>query len=793
MMKVNTLWYDKPAKSWMQGMPLGNGRLGAMVQGQLRNETIILNDDTAWVQVAKSRNNPEALKYLPQIRQLLAEGNIEKATALAEAAMIGIPRRQSPYQVLGELNLTFTNHHDNSIEEFRKESAIMDNTASGRADGRTGSYRRSLDIEDATAVVEYPMRGIDYRREHFISGADGVFATSISSSQKGSINLLVTLYRRFDAITTITGDNRILMQGQCGTGGSKFCTLLDIQVTGGRVTAIGNNMHIENADAVTLILTSETDFRQDNYVEACTQRINAAVKLGYEKLKQRHICEYQSYYNRMAFSLSAPDENSSSLTNKSCSSSTDKSSSLSTNGHNSIPTDQRLANMRKGERDLQLVSTYFNFGRYLLISSSRPGSTPANLQGIWCDSYVPSWDSKYTININTQMNYWPAEACGLGDCHTPLLDMIDRARENGRVTAREMYGCKGFVIHHNLDLWCDTAPLDHTRSGVWPMGAAWLCYHLWEHYEYSCDYDYLEKTAYPIMKEAAEFLLDYMYESPQGELLSGPSISPENRYITPDGQVGFLCISPAMDTQIILGLLSRCLKGAEILGIKDDFTANANDAIAKLPPMKISADGRLQEWYHDYEEGEPGHRHISHLFAVYPDNQITKKATPKYYDAARKTLEKRILHGSGGTGWSEAWIISLWARFSEGDLAFKSVESLLKKLTADSLLDIHPPQIFQIDGNFGAVAGMIEMLAQNTEAGLILLPALPSCWESGSIKGLRVKGGLSVDLMWDSGKATAKFTASHAISKKIYAIHDDALIKEINLEKGETCSLEFPY
>ncbi|MCL2572803.1 MAG: glycoside hydrolase family 95 protein [Defluviitaleaceae bacterium] len=696
------LWYKRPARKWIQGMPLGNGRLGAMIQGKMRNETIVLNDDTVWAKVAEKRNNPDAAKYLPQIRQLLLDGQVEKAANLAEASMIGIPRRQSPYQVLGELNLIFTDHPDTPSED----------------------YRRELDIETAISTVSYSLKGTKFNREHFVSGADGVFATRLTTSKKSSINLMVTLFRRFDASVKVLSPKRIIMQGQCGIMGTKFATLLDVDAPGGTVTAIGSYLHIEGADEVILTLTSETNIRTEDYVKACEERI--CIKHNYQQLKSRHLEDYQNYYNRMSFTLKGDEES------------------------NELPTDERLALLRKGNSDLSLISLYFNFGRYLLISSSRPGSMPANLQGIWNDSYAPPWDSKFTININTEMNYWPAEPCGLGDCHTPLFDMLNRARENGKETANQMYNAKGFVIHHNLDMWCDTAPLDSVRSGIWPMGGAWLSYHLWEHYKYTNSLSFLDETAYPIMKEAAEFLLDYMFEDENGQLISGPSMSPENRYILPDGQVGYICLSPAMDTQIVQGLFARVLEAAKILGLDDDFTAQVKSAIPKLPPMKIGKNGGLQEWLHDHEDGEPGHRHISHLFAVYPDNQINE-STPELYRAARHTLEERIKHGSGGTGWSEAWIIALWARFKEGNLAFEAVETLLKDLTEDSLLDIHPPGIFQIDGNLGAVAGMLEMLVQQNDETIILMPALPSAWTDGDVRGIRLKGNIILDITWSNG------------------------------------------
>ena len=763
-MTENKLWYKQPAKTWINGMPIGNGRFGAMVQGKLRGETIAINDDTIWAKVAENRNNPDALAYLPQVRKLLLEGNIGKAAAIAEGAMIGVPRRQSPYQTLGDLSLVFTNHYDDSIEIFREDSDTLDANTQGLVTG----YNRSLDLENAIATVAYEMDGIAYKREHFVSGADAVFVVHLTAEGQGNLSLLATLYRRFDGKTHIASPTRVVMAGQSGFGGTKYHTILDVQHKGGTITPLGTNLFIENADEIILTISCETDYRHENYRDVCEGRMNSVQQYSYEALKARHIADYRSYFARMGFALKDNGENA------------------------HLPTDLRLAKMREGATDLGLVSTYFNFGRYLLISSSRPGSLPANLQGIWNDSFAPPWDSKYTININTQMNYWPAEACGLGDCHTPLFDMLAHACEKGKITAKAMYDCNGFVVHHNLDAWCDTAPLDHTRAGLWPMGGAWLCFHLWEHYLYSQNRAFLAETAYPIICESAEFLLDYMFEDENGQLLSGPSISPENRYIMEDGQIGFLCISPTMDTQIITGLFTKLLSAAAVLGINNALTSRVKEALTKLPPMKVGAEGILQEWLEDYKEGEPGHRHISHLLGVYPERQITVEETPELYHAARNTLVRRIAHGSGGTGWSEAWIIALWARFKEGELAFGAVETLLRKLTADSLLDIHPPGIFQIDGNLGAVAGMIEMLVSDEDHAVTLFPGIPGSWTEGNVSGLRLKGGLVLNLQWANGKATATVEAlgtSNTTTKDVW--HNGRSLGRLTLAPGESCQYHF--
>lgn len=763
----NKLWYEKPAKTWIQGMPLGNGRLGAMLQGKLRTETIFLNDDTVWAKGRTDRNNKDSYKYLPEVRRLLAEGQVERAQALAEISMIGTPKKQSPYQPLGELNLIFSNHCDDSIEAFRSSTILS--SAQSVYQTRVSKYRRVLDYENAIATISYTLEGTNYNREFFISQPDNVLAVRLTSSHKCKLSVCISLFRRFDVVVSVPNKNTIEFEGQCGKNGVKFHTLLDVNLVGGTSTAVGESLYIENADEIILYLVSETDYRSADYMQVCHERMNKLKTRSYEEIKTRHIQEYRSYFNRVQFSMETDGE------------------------YVTLPTDERLKRVKTGKSDLGLIAQYFNYGRYLLISSSRPDSLPANLQGIWCNSMIPEWDSKYTININTQMNYWPAEICNLSECHTPLFELLDGMRQNGRITAQKMYGCRGFTAHHNTDLWHDTAPLDHTRAGLWPMGAAWLCYHLWQHYLYSQDNIFLEKQVYPILKEAVEFFLDYLMESKNGFLISGPSLSPENRYVTHDKQIGCLCMSPAMDTQIISGLFLRFLSAAELLGIENDVAKQVKISLKKLPPMKISVNGQLQEWMEDYEELEPGHRHISHLFGVYPDNQINAEDTPELFAAARKSLEKRIKSGSGSTGWSEAWITALWARFGDGNNANISIQKLLQELTSDSLLDVHPPETFQIDGNLGATAAIAEMFLQCRNETLYLFPALPDCWKGGKMTGLRAIDNLTVDLYWqESREAKVVLYAGNDVCKTILTGNTKKLIaSKLTLKAGETHEFTF--
>ena len=741
------LWYSKPASVWNEALPLGNGRLATMVFGDPVNEKLQLNESTFW-SGGPSRNDNAAGRYaIDSIQHYIFKGDYKRAEILANKGLTSKQLHGSMFQSAGNLNLTFENTQDYT------------------------EYYRELDIEKAVFTTTFKVKGTTYKREVFTSLPDQVIVIRLTCSKPGMLSFIAGFDGELQKNSGAEDINTLYMTALSGThegiSGQVECSAkAKIINTGGKLSIDTGKIRVSNANEVVILISMATNFTNYKTLDTdenkkCSTYLETALKKPYKKLLTNHIGAYQNYFNRVKFNIGTSEASK-------------------------LPTDERIRNFA-ATYDPALISLYYQFGRYLLISSSQPGGQPANLQGIWNGSSNPAWDSKYTININTEMNYWPAEKCNLPEMHDPLIEMVKELAESGQETARVMYKSGGWVAHHNTDIWRITGVVDFANAGQWPMGGAWLSQHLWEKYLYSGDVKYLE-SVYPVLKSACEFYKDFLIEEPTHKwLVVSPSISPEN---IPQGHQGSaLSAGTTMDNQLVFDLFTKTGKAAQILKKDTGLVSELQKLTDRLPPMQIGRYGQLQEWMGDWDNPEDDHRHVSHLYGLYPGNQISPYTTPQLFDAAKTVL---IHRGDVSTGWSMGWKVNLWAHLLDGNHANKLIKDQLTLVdpvhsghsggTYPNMFDAHPP--FQIDGNFGCTSGITEMLLQTQNDAIHILPALPDEWQHGSISGLRAYGGFEVSIIWKDNKARQVTITSKLGGNCRIRIPNEVTLKGATLKTG---------
>lgn len=736
------LWYNKPAQKWTEALPIGNGGLGAMIFGGVENDRIQFNEETLWNGSPNDYARKGAVQHLDKIRQLLFDGKQKEAEEFAMAEFMSVPLKQKTYQAFGDLNLHFPNQTEIT------------------------NYQRELDLATAVHRISYQANGVNYTREYLSSNPDQVIAIQLTADRKKALNFTLDFDALHEEKTMTASGESMTLNVQVKDGALRGVASLKV-ISDGEIAVIENQLSVSGAKTATIYLAAATNYVNYNDVsgnpEQKVQETLAKVETKkYEKVRAAHVADYQELFNRFEVEFAENDRVK-------------------------LPTNERIIAFSKEADDPQLLALYIQYGRYLLISSSRPGTQPANLQGIWNDQLAPAWDSKWTVNINTEMNYWPVEVANLSECHEPLFNMIADCAETGKSVAKEHYNATGWVLHHNTDIWRGTAPINHSNHGIWVTGGAWLCQHLWERYLFSLDKDFLKNKAYPLMKGAAEFFTQFLIVDPKtGFLISTPSNSPET---------GGLVAGPTMDHQIIRALFRSCIEAAEILGTDQAFAQNLKEMLPRIAPNQIGKHGQLQEWMEDKDDPNNKHRHVSHLWGVHPGSEINWETTPDLMKAARQSL---IYRGDDGTGWSLAWKINFWARFLDGNHAYDMVKMLFRPVQIDdvvytggggsytNLFDAHPP--FQIDGNFGAPAGMIEMLVQSHLGTIDILPALPDALPSGKIAGVCARGGFELTFNWENGKLQKLQVLSKA-GQKCHLRYGEKAV-EMATEKGKTYSFD---